>query len=302
MIVVVGSINTDLVIFADRAPAAGETRPARDFAVLPGGKGANQAVAAARLGGRVRMIGRVGDDAFGAARLAGLAAEGIDVARVRVTPGVASGVASIVVDDGGENRILIVAGANAHVVPDDVQASDVGDAALVVLQLEIPVETVYAVIAASRVPVLLNPAPAVALDVARLRGLAYLVPNQGELAALTGLATTRMDDVVAASRRLVRQGIGTVITTLGPDGAMLVTRDRVAHVQAPVVAPVDTTGAGDAFIGCLAQGLVETGDIDAAVSRAVRYASLSVTRRGAQGSYVDAAAFEAFMRVPDGGG
>jgi ribokinase len=205
-------------------------------------------------------------------------------------------VATILVEPSGENRILIVPGANAHVTADAV------DADLLVLQLEIPLETVYAVIAAATAPVLLNPAPAVPLDLARLRGLAYLVPNQNELARLTGLATQRMDDVVVASRRLLRQGIGTVITTLGEGGAMLVTRERVAHVEAPMVRAVDTTGAGDAFIGCFAQTLVETGDVDAALTRAVRYAALSVTQRGAQASYVDEAEFASLMPAPDAAG
>lgn len=147
------------------------------------------------------------------------------------------------------------------------------------------------IIAPAQVPVLLNPAPASKLDIAKLAGLAYLVPNQQELAVLTGMRTERMDDVVAAARKLVRQGIGTVIVTLGQDGAMLVTRERVAHVEAPAVKAIDTTGAGDAFIGCFAQTLIETGDVDAAVARAVRYAALSVTRFGAQASYATVAEF-----------
>ncbi len=290
-IVVIGSVNTDLVTFTDRCPDAGETLAARDFAVLPGGKGANQAVAAARLGGRVEMVGRVGDDGFGRDRLAGLEEAGVGTGHVRVTAGTPSGVATILVEASGENRILIVAGANGRVVPDDIAPALLQDAALIVLQLEIPIETVYAVIATATVPVLLNPAPAVALDMQRLRGLAYLIPNQAELALLTGLPTQRMDDVVVACRRLVRHGIGAVIATLGRDGAILVTRERVAHVEAPAVTPIDTTGAGDAFIGCFAQTLVESGDVDAALARAVRYASHSVTRRGAQASYAEKSEF-----------
>lgn len=302
-IVVIGSINTDLVTFTDRLPVAGETLAAQGFAVLPGGKGANQAVAAARLGGRVEMVGRVGDDAFGRDRTSGLVTAGVGVEHVRATPGTPSGVATILVEPSGENRILIVAGANAQVSTDDIDAHLLAGAALVVLQLEIPVETVYDVIARATGPVLLNPAPARPLDPLRLRGLAYLVPNQSELARLTGLPTQRLDDVVVASRRMVRQGIGTVITTLGANGAMLVTLARVAHVEAPFVeAVVDTTGAGDAFIGCFAQTLVETGDADIALTRAVRYASLSVTRRGAQDSYADEENFARLMPVPDGGG
>lgn len=290
-VVVVGSINTDLVVFTGRIPAAGETMMADDFATLPGGKGANQAVAAARLGAEVEMVGRVGDDTFGTSARQALAQAGVGVAHVTTTPRVASGVAMILVEACGENRILVVSGANKCVDIEDVPVVLLRDAALLVLQLEIPLETVYRLIETAQVPVLLNPAPAVMLDLARLRGLEFLVPNQGELATLTGLAAARMDDVVVAARRLVRAGIGCVIVTLGADGAMLVDAARVLHVAAPDVVAVDTTGAGDGFIGCLAATLAQTGDIDAALARAVRYASLSVTARGAQASYLDAAAF-----------
>ena len=292
-ILVVGSINTDLVTVTQRMPEGGETVMARSFAMLPGGKGANQAVAAARLGADVALAGRVGDDAFGQLALQGLRLSGVAVDGVLVTPGAESGVATIIVDESGENRILVVSGANGLVMPADVAAATLAQASLVVLQLEIPLATVYAIIAEATGPVVLNPAPAVRLDPAKLAGLAYLVPNQNELSVLTGLPTARMDDVVAAARRLVRQGVGTVIVTLGGDGAMVVTRERVAHVEAPAVTPVDTTGAGDAFIGCFAATLMATGDVDAAVARAVRYASLSVTRFGAQGSYATAAEFGA---------
>eukprot|EP01037_Dinobryon_pediforme_P002652 gene2652-2691_t len=292
-VLVVGSINTDLVTQGARMPEAGETVMAQGFAMLPGGKGANQAVAAARLGAQVVLAGRVGDDAFGQLALQGLQGNDVDVRFVRETQGVASGIATILVEQGGENRILVVSGANAHVMPADVSDELIASAGLIVMQLEIPVDTVYDVIARAAAPVILNPAPAVKLDPAKLAGLSYLIPNQNELSVLTGMPTSRMDDVVAAARRLVRQGVGTVIVTLGGDGAMLVTRERVAHVEAPAVTPVDTTGAGDAFIGCFAATLIRTGDVDAALARAVRYASLSVTRFGAQPSYATAAEFVA---------
>jgi ribokinase len=290
-ILVVGSINTDLVTFTNRMPEAGETLGAQDFVILPGGKGANQAVAAARLGADVAMIGRVGDDAFGTAALKSLQAEGIDTAGIVVSAGVPSGVATILVEASGENRILIVAGANGQVMPADVPDAALASAALVVLQLEIPLPTVTDLIARAQslgVAVLLNPAPAAALDPEMLRGVTYLVPNRDELARLTGMPVSRTDEIVAAARRLVRRGVGTVIVTLGADGALLVTQARVAHVEAPMVTPVDTTGAGDAFIGCFAHTLTATGDGDAALARAVRYAADSVTRRGAQASYARA--------------
>jgi len=260
--------------------------------VLPGGKGANQAVAVARLGGSVQMVGRVGDDGFGRDRLDGLRASGVDVSHVRISPGVASGVATVLVEANGDNRILCVSGANALVTPEDVDPALLDAADLVLLQLEIPAATVAAVIARCGGKVVFNPAPVAPVDPEWLRGLGYLVANRIELAQLTGRPTARMDEVVAAARRLVRQGVGVVIATLGADGAMLVTSERVAHVEAPVVQAIDTTGAGDAFIGCFAQTLVATGDRDAALVRAVRYAALSVTRRGAQASYLDASALE----------
>jgi len=287
-ILVVGSINTDLVTFVERMPEAGETVPARDFAKLPGGKGANQAVAAARLGGDVILAGRVGRDAFGRDALASLAEAGVNTQHIATSEGMSSGVATILVEPSGENRIFIVSGANGQVASTDVPDSLLAEAALLVLQLEIPLDAIYDLIAraiAAGVPVLLNPAPAVELDFDRLRGLDYLIPNQGELALLTGMNVAGTDAVVAAARRLVRRGIGTVITTLGADGALLVTATRVAHVEAPKVVPVDTTGAGDAFIGCFAQTLVATNDVDTALARAVRYAADTVTRKGAQASY-----------------
>lgn len=294
---VVGSINTDLVTFTDRMPGPGETLTAQDFVLLPGGKGANQAVAAARLGAHVTMVGCVGDDGFGRDARTSLSVQGVTVDHVRTVAGVPSGVATILVEASGENRILIVPGANARVSPNDVEAAveALAQCGLILLQLEIPIETVAHTIALGArlgVPVVLNPAPAQPLDPAMLQCLAFLVPNRGELALLAGMPTERIDDVVAAARRLVRAGVGTVIVTMGADGALLVTQHRVAHVEAPTVQAVDTTGAGDAFIGCFAQTLATTGDADRAVARAVRYAALSVTRRGAQSSYPSAEEFE----------
>lgn len=294
---VIGSINTDLITITDRTPGPGETLFAKDFIVLPGGKGANQAVAAARLGAQVVLVGCLGDDSFGGERRAGLAAEGVDVAHVRTEAGVPSGIATILVDASGENHILVVSGANNAVTPGDVRAAEaaLGACGVIVTQHEVPPETVAEVVAAGArlgVKVVLNPAPARPIDPALLAGVTYLVPNRGELALLSGLATERSDQVVAAARRLVRAGVGCVVVTLGADGAMIVTAERVAHIEAPLVTPVDTTGAGDAFIGCFATTLAEGGDADAAVVRAVRYAAMSVTRLGAQASYPTKAAFE----------
>lgn len=296
-IAVVGSIMTDLVTYVDRMPAAGETLAARRFAMGFGGKGANQAVAAAKLGSEVVMVGKVGDDAFGRDTLAHYAALGIDARHVGVVAG-ASGVAPIFVEPSGENRILIVKGANEHLAPADIDraAADLLGCDLILLQLEVPLETVYYAVAwAERHgrAVVLNPAPATpGLDVARLGGVAFLVPNQTELAILTGMPTDSVAQAEAAARSLLAAGLLRVIVTLGADGALLVAGDAPAvHVPPVPVTPVDTTGAGDAFIGSFAHSYARTGDIAAAMASAARYAADSITRPGTQSAFATAAEF-----------
>ncbi len=295
-IAVIGSMMTDLVTYVDRMPLAGETLAARRFEMGFGGKGANQAVAAARLGADVVMVGRLGDDAFGRSTLENFARLGIDARHVTVTPGVPSGVAPIFVEPSGENRILIVKGANDRLTADDIDAAaaDLQSCELILLQLEIPLETVYAAIAWGRAhsrTVVLNPAPATqSLDLARLAGVAFFMPNQTELAILTGLATETVAQAEAASRTLIAGGIGRVVVTLGADGALLVEPDAPAWHVAPVrVTPVDTTGAGDAFIGSFAQRYAATGELRASLTFAAAYAADSVTRPGTQSSFATAA-------------
>ena len=275
MIAVVGSINLDLVVSVERHPAPGETVVGGDCRQLPGGKGANQAVAAARLGSAVAMVGRVGNDTSGAWLRGALAGERVDVTHVREDRNATTGMAMIAVDERGENTIVVSPGANAHVSPRDVAAAGelVGEADVVLLQHEIPDEAVAAAIAAARGAVVLNPAPA--------RGLAgpvdVLVPNRGELEALAGGG----GDPVRLARSVA--GARAVVVTLGADGAVVVEGERVERVAAPRVKAVDTTGAGDAFCGALAQALADGAALVEAARWAVRVAAVSVTRHGAQG-------------------
>jgi ribokinase len=299
-IAVVGSNMIDLITYVVRMPEAGETIEAPRFEMGFGGKGANQAVAAARLGSQVMMVARVGDDSFGRNYLENFRAQGIDVRHVSPAPGLSNGVAPIFVDPSGENRILIVKGANTQLSPADVDraAGDLAACDLILMQLEVPLETVYHTVAlASRLgkDVLLNPAPAhPELDVARLAGLTFLVPNQTELALLSGMPTGSVAQNEAAARSLLRKGIRTIIVTLGGDGALLVTEAGVRHVPPVRVKPVDTTGAGDAFIGSFAHFHAATHDVEEALGQAVRYAAHSITRPGTQKSYASAAEFREF--------
>ncbi|MBB4266488.1 ribokinase [Roseospira visakhapatnamensis] len=305
-IAVVGSNMVDLITYVTRMPDKGETIEAPTFRIGCGGKGANQAVAAARLGADVMMVTKVGDDIFADNTLRNFADAGIDTRHVATVPGMPSGVAPIFVEPSGENSILIIKGANADLKPADVNraAEDLKRCALIVLQLEVPLETVYHTIAFGArhgIPTLLNTAPAqpdLALD--RITEATYLVPNESELALLTGLPVTTADEAEAAARVLIAKGIQTVIVTLGAKGALLVTGSEVRLIDAVAVTPVDTTGAGDAFIGSFARYLVESGDLDQALRMAVRYAADSITRPGTQTSYATAEAFADTLARMDG--
>ena len=239
--------------------------------------------------------------------IANLARHRVDTRHVARVPGRSSGVAPILVDRGGQNRILIVPGANRALLPADVDraAADIAACRLVVLQLEIPLETVYRTIdvaQAAGVPVLLNPAPASrALDLAQACRCDYVVPNESELSILTGRPVGTIDEARAAAQSLRAQGLRDVIVTLGANGALHLGPQGETHYPAPRVAAVDTSGAGDAFVGCFAATLVSTGDVAGAIRRAVRYASHSVTGRGTQSSYADLAAFDAWDRAAGSG-
>lgn len=298
---VVGSNMVDLVTYGDRLPAPGETLEAPRFEIGRGGKGANQAVAAAKLGAEIVMVTRVGDDVFGRETLEGLRALGIDTSHVHVTENTSSGVAPIFVARSGENSILIVKGANAHLSPADVDAAaaDLLACDLILLQLEIPLDTVYHTIDWAHRngrPVLLNPAPAapsLALD--RIAGVAFFVPNQTELAILTGEPTATAAEAERAAKRLVDRGMGSVVVTLGAGGALLVTKGGSVPIPPTTVTPVDTTGAGDAFIGAFAYHQALGLGLAAALARAGAYAAHSVTREGTQKAFATMAEFEEFV-------
>ncbi len=278
MIAVVGSVNLDVVVGVDRHPAPGETVMGGDRVDLPGGKGANQAVAAARLGREVAIVGRVGDDAAGVRLRAGLQEEGVDVRHLRTDDGVPSGVALIAVAPDGENTIIVSPGANGRVDASDVRdaAALLEAAAVTLVQLEIPAAAVEAAVRAAGGTVVLNPAPARPVDPSVLARVDVLVPNRGELEALGGRG-----DAEAAARSL--RGPGAIVVTLGAEGVLVVQGERVERVRAPEVEVVDTTGAGDAFCGALADALAGGAELVEAARWGVAVAAASVTRAGAQG-------------------
>jgi ribokinase len=297
-IAVVGSANMDLTTFTDDFPRPGETIFGRAFNLGFGGKGANQAVAARLCGAEVSMIARVGDDLFGEATVRNFRALGIETTHVRVSAGVSSGVAPIFVDSSGQNRILVVKGANDCVTPADVDAAaDVLRAAdAIVLQLEIPVETVYYTLEFARaygIRSILNPAPGQPLDLKRAGLADYLIPNETEAEALTGAAVKGVDDARCCARRLIEAGARRVIVTLGSQGALLASAATSEHIAPFAVDPVDTTGAGDAFIGSFAVFLASGFGERDAIARSNLYAALSTLRPGTQKSFLTLSQFEA---------
>jgi ribokinase len=288
-LLVLGSLNLDLVLHVPRMPAAGETLASDASATFCGGKGANQAVACARMGAVVSMIGRIGDDPAGAMLRTALTDEGINPAGVVVTEGVASGTAAILLTPDGQNRIILAAGANGRVSPKDVaaQATLFESARMLVCQLEVPLETVEAAAAyaATRsIPVLLNPAPARALPAELLAHIDYLVPNESEAAALTGIEVRDVASAKEAALLLRQRGVGVVVVTLGASGILIADDRGCRHMPALPTDVVDTTAAGDSFIGGFATGIAEGMDIDAAAQLGLRVARICVSRIGAQAS------------------
>lgn len=290
MIVVVGSVNSDLVVRVEHHPAPGETVLGSGHETMPGGKGANQAVAASRLGSDVAFVGRVGADEVGHSLAAELVGEGIDASHLVVDQDAPSGLAIITVDDAGENSIVVSPGANGRVTTNDVDgASAVLIAATVtLLQLEIPLDAVTAAADASGGIVILNAAPALPLTDGLIRVTDVLVVNRGELQALTG------SDDPASARTLP---VPVTVVTLGPDGARIVRSESDEAVPAPQVSPVDTTGAGDTFCGALAAGLDQGKTLEASVRRAVVAGAVAVTAVGARTGMPNVAELEAVLRV-----
>jgi ribokinase len=298
-ICVVGSANMDLIARVPRMPHLGETLHGSSFHLGYGGKGANQAVMAAKLGAHVTLVARVGRDVFGEGMLRNFKTLGIDTAYVTVDEVHTSGVAPIFVDDNAQNVIVIVAGANGMLSPADVHAAR--DAILasdaVVCQLEVPIETtleVFRVAKSGGVRTILNPAPAAALPVELLSLTDLCTPNETETEILTSLPVRTVADAEAAARALLRHGLQTVIVTLGERGVLYVDAQSAHHIGAVKVDAVDPTGAGDAFIGSLAVFLGEGMEMLHAIERANAVAALSVTRIGTQVSFPTRAEAEAF--------
>ena len=289
IITVIGSSNTDLVVRVPRIPAPGETLLGHDMQRVPGGKGANQAIAASRVGVMVHFVGCLGDDDFGDVAAMTLAREGLHLEHLVRVAGVPSGVALIAVAPTGENSIIVAAGANAHLSAVDIDRATpaIQTADLVIAQLEIPLATVQHAFMLARqfsIRTLLNPAPAQALPDALLSLADVLVCNETEAATLTGMAVTDRAAAITVARRLRERGPALVIVTLGGDGCLVASDDAVTHIPAFIVPVVDTTAAGDAFIGALAYRLV-LGDMPTTAAHyAAAAAALSVGVAGAQPS------------------
>lgn len=304
-ILVVGSSNTDMIIRVPHIPKPGETVLGRGFSMAAGGKGANQAVAAARAGGRVMFVGRVGDDVFGERALANFRADGIDTRFVFRTPGTSSGIALINVDERGENAISVASGANAALTVDDLEKAQPAfkTAGIVLLQLESPLAVVEETIRRAKavgVPVILNPAPAQPLDAGLLSLVSFLTPNENEAALLAGMPVESESDAREAAARLRAKRAGCVIITRGDQGAFASSAEFEGPVSAFKVDPLDTTAAGDVFNGALAVSLAEGEPLSQALRFASAAAAISVTRFGAQPSTPARAEIEAFLASKPG--
>jgi ribokinase len=296
-IAVVGSANVDLTTFSDRFPKAGETIFGDHFDLGWGGKGANHAVAARLCGADVSMVARVGEDLFGPATIKNFESQGIDAAHVRIVPGASSGVAPIFVESNGQNRIIVVKGANDRLLPADVdEAHAVLEAAdCIVLQFEIPLETIYHTVRFAKqrgIRCIVNPAPAQPVDLAALAGVDYFVPNETEAETIIGMPVRSVEDAKACAMHLVRQGMARVIITLGEKGALIAHAAGVELIEPYHVITKDTTGAGDAFVGSFAVFLGEGLSERDAIARANLYAALSTTGVGTQKSFVTRQRFE----------
>ena len=299
-ICVAGSSNTDMILQMARIPRPGETILGGEFSMAAGGKGANQAVAAARAGGRVTFIARVGDDMFGRQAIDGFVRDGINVEHVTRDAQAASGVALIFVAAGGENSIGVASGANGRLCPDDItRASDaIVTADVLVMQLETPLETVEAaarIAAAAGVRVILNPAPAQPLSDAVLAHVSILTPNETEAELLTGIVVNDDHSTAKAAAALLAKGPAAVLITLGPRGTFVATADGQELIPSFKVDAVDTTAAGDVFNGALAVGLSQGKPLHDAVRFANAAAALSVTKLGAQPSAPARQDIEAFI-------
>jgi ribokinase len=297
LIVVVGSANVDLTTFNDVFPRPGETIFGKKFDLGFGGKGANQAVAARLCGANVGMVAKVGSDLFGPATIKNFESQGIDATFVRVAEGVSSGVAPIFVDPSGQNRIIVVKGANDTLSPEDVDVAAplLRKADTIIMQFEIPLPTVYHIVKFAKtngIRCIVNPAPAQPVGYEEVSAADYFIPNESEAEAITGVPVHSIDDARKCAQFLLRQGMRRVVITLGERGSLAAGPDRMDLIPAFKVQTVDTSGAGDAFIGSFAVFLSEGLPEEEALPRASLYAALSTTRIGTQKSFCNRANFE----------
>jgi len=287
-IIVIGSTNTDMVIKSEKLPLPGETVLGGTFFMNAGGKGANQAVAAARLGGNISFVAKVGNDIFGKQTLVNLQKENINIDYVFVDDEEPSGIALIMVNQKGENCITVAPGANASLLPADIGIVKVIAAAeIILMQLEIPMETIAAVVKIAKLnrqKVIINPAPAQPIAEDLLQGLFLIIPNETEAALLTGITVSDESSASEASDVFLSKGVQNVIITMGKQGAFFKNNNSKFTIHAPDVKAIDTTAAGDTFCGALAVALTERKQWDKAIEFAVEAASVSVTRIGAQSS------------------
>jgi ribokinase len=297
LIAVVGSANVDLTTFNDVFPQPGETIFGKKFDLGFGGKGANQAVAARLCGARVGMVAKVGSDLFGPATIKNFESQGIDATYVRIAEDVSSGVAPIFVEPSGQNRIIVVKGANDTLSPEDVDAAAplLRKADAIIVQFEVPLRAVYHTVKFARangIRCIVNPAPAQPVDFKELGAADYFIPNESEAEAITGMPVQSVDEAKKCAEFLLLQGMRRVVITLGERGSLAAGPDRIALIPAFKVQALDTTGAGDAFIGSFAVFLSEGLPEEEALPRANLYAALSTTKVGTQKSFCARADFE----------
>lgn len=286
-VLIIGSSNTDMVVKTENFPKPGETVLGGTFLMNPGGKGANQAVAAARLGADVRLVAKTGNDIFGKQAREGFAREGIDIRFMSESPGLASGVALITVNAQGQNEIVVASGANMDLHPTDIPDDAFGQAGFALFQLEIPADTVrwaLAECAEKHIRTILNPAPAMRLGSEFLRDLYLITPNETETELITGIPVDGEEALQKAAQFFFAQGVQNVIITLGSKGIYLASEHFTGIIPAPVVEAVDSTAAGDVFNGALLKSLADGETLEEASRFACRAAAISVTRMGAQSS------------------
>lgn len=297
-ILVIGSMNADLVVRAPRFPQPGETISGEDLQIIPGGKGANQAVAAARQGASVAMVGRVGNDSFGPELLNNLKQNNVDTSHVKVDPESATGTAVIVLDANGQNSIVLSPGGNGRVSPADVGNVSFSGHKLLLLQLEIPIETVSSATQRAKANgsrVLLNPAPARSLPGELISLPDFLLPNETELSRLTNQPVDDLTSAEKAAKILFERGAQNVIVTLGANGALIVNKELTKHIPAFKVEVIDTTAAGDAFIGGFASALLQNKSLEEAVRYGCACGALATTKFGAQPSLATREEVERFI-------